>query len=84
MNNPVTNVSKSELFQIISKITGATFEDLFLDSEVAILFKGNVHKLGVVLYDLHELTEKEIDYSEDDLALKFRTIQDIVDYFELD
>lgn len=83
MSNPVTNVSKTELFEIVSKITGTSVDDVFLDTSVVNICKGNVYKLGLILFDLHELTEKQVDYLEEEIVNKFKTIQDIAEYFEL-
>lgn len=83
MNNSTTIASKTVLLESISKMTGTSIEDIFLDTSVLALFKGNVHKLGVILYDFHELTGKSVDYSEEEITSEFKTIQHIVNYFEL-
>ena len=82
MHSP-TGVSKNELFEIVAKVTSTPLEELFLDTPTLNICKGNVYKLGLALFDLHELTGKPVDYDEEEIAKKFKTIQDIAEYFEL-
>lgn len=81
MESSVSNISVNDLFEMVSKATGVSSENLSLDTSMMTIFKGNIYKIGLALFDLHELTGKQPDYSEEELASKFVTLQDVSIYF---
>lgn len=82
MKNSSVLLNREEIFTVISKNTGVASDSIMLESTLQQLCDRNIYKIGLILYDLHELTNKNITYNEEESLHMFKTVQDIVDYFE--
>lgn len=78
----ITDTTKDSVLTIIAKNTTTKEENIHMSMPILELCKGNVFKLGLILFDLHEIANKDITYSEEQALQMFITVADIVEYFE--
>lgn len=74
--------NRETVLTIIARNINSKVENISVESSIVHLCNGNVYAIGLILYDLHEILNKDITYHEDEVLTLFPTVQDVLDYFE--
>jgi hypothetical protein len=73
--------TEETIIEIICKNMGLNSNDIMYSMDIDQVTNGNWYKKALTLYDLHEITNTDIGYSENDIDSMFQTIGDIIDFF---